>query len=53
MDKYFIEFCKREEIEIDKLTNKQERMIKNTLRFNVYALRESIIDRFKILINKK
>ncbi|MFL1469009.1 hypothetical protein [Paraclostridium bifermentans] len=53
MDKYFIEFCKEEEIEIDKLTKKQERMIKDTLRFNVYALRESIIDIFKIITNKK
>ncbi|MCU9815857.1 hypothetical protein [Paraclostridium sp. AKS73] len=53
MDKYLIEFCKEEGIEIDKLTKKQERMIKNTLSFNVYALRESIIEKFKIITNKK
>lgn len=53
MDKYLIEFCKKEEIEIDNLTKKQERMIKNTLGFKVYVLRENIIEIFKILINKK
>lgn len=53
MDKYFIDFCKEEEIEIDNLTKGQEEMIKDTMGFKVYVSIESIKDIFKIIINKK